>query len=65
MTGRWPWVLMYHSVGSTHDDPFRVTVSPRRFRTQMEALRRAGRRGCRCGPCSPHRRGPCATGWWA
>ncbi|WP_328305248.1 polysaccharide deacetylase family protein [Actinomycetospora sp. NBC_00405] len=45
MTGRWPWVLMYHSVGSTHDDPFRVTVSPRRFRTQMEALRRAGRRG--------------------
>jgi peptidoglycan/xylan/chitin deacetylase (PgdA/CDA1 family) len=40
-----PWVLMYHSVGSTEDDPFHITVSPRRFRAQMAALRRAGRRG--------------------
>lgn len=42
---RAPWVLMYHSVGPTDDDPFRVTVSPRRFRAQMGALRRAGLRG--------------------
>jgi peptidoglycan/xylan/chitin deacetylase (PgdA/CDA1 family) len=40
-----PWVLMYHSVGATEDDPFRVTVSPGRFRAQMAALQRAGRRG--------------------
>ncbi|PVZ04576.1 polysaccharide deacetylase family protein [Actinomycetospora cinnamomea] len=45
MTARWPWILMYHSVGPTDDDPFHVTVSPRRFRAQMDALRRAGRRG--------------------
>jgi peptidoglycan/xylan/chitin deacetylase (PgdA/CDA1 family) len=45
VTARWPWVLMYHSVGPADDDPFRITVSPRRFRAQMDALHRAGRRG--------------------
>jgi peptidoglycan/xylan/chitin deacetylase (PgdA/CDA1 family) len=37
-----PLVLMYHSVAPYFSDPYRVTVSPPRFRRQMRWLRRRG-----------------------
>ena len=40
-----PLVLMYHSVGSCTADPYRLTVSPRRFAEQMRWIRDTGRRG--------------------
>jgi peptidoglycan/xylan/chitin deacetylase (PgdA/CDA1 family) len=40
-----PLVLMYHSIGDTADDPYRVTVSPRRFAAQLALLARLGVRG--------------------
>ncbi|AUG80295.1 polysaccharide deacetylase [Kitasatospora sp. MMS16-BH015] len=40
-----PWILMYHSVADEEDDPYLLTVSPRRFAAQMDWLRRTGRRG--------------------
>ncbi|MEV6631023.1 polysaccharide deacetylase family protein [Actinoplanes sp. NPDC051470] len=40
-----PLVLMYHSVESYTEDPYQVTVSPRRFERQMRWLRRRGLRG--------------------
>jgi len=41
----WPWVLMYHSVALYNEDPFRVTVSPHRFKQQMGWLAAHGWRG--------------------
>jgi peptidoglycan/xylan/chitin deacetylase (PgdA/CDA1 family) len=41
-----PLVLMYHSIGPCHDDPYQVTVSPRRFAAQLALLSRLGLRGC-------------------
>ncbi|MFG1603998.1 polysaccharide deacetylase family protein [Actinoplanes sp. NPDC049265] len=40
-----PLVLMYHSVEPYTEDPYLVTVSPRRFERQLRWLRRRGRRG--------------------
>ncbi|MFC8421587.1 polysaccharide deacetylase family protein [Streptomyces sp. NPDC057236] len=40
-----PWVAMYHSVGDCSDDPYRVTVTPRRLERQLTWLRRRGLRG--------------------
>ncbi|MEV5433853.1 polysaccharide deacetylase family protein [Streptomyces sp. NPDC052701] len=40
-----PWVAMYHSVGDCSQDPYRVTVSPRRLDRQLGWLRRRGLRG--------------------
>jgi peptidoglycan/xylan/chitin deacetylase (PgdA/CDA1 family) len=40
-----PWLLMYHSVADTTDDPYRVTVSPARLERQLDWLRRRGLRG--------------------
>jgi peptidoglycan/xylan/chitin deacetylase (PgdA/CDA1 family) len=42
---RQPMVLMYHSVAPSADDPYQVTVSPRRFEQQMQWLDRRGWRG--------------------
>nr|WP_228034714.1 polysaccharide deacetylase family protein [Streptomyces spongiae] len=39
------WVAMYHSVGDTSDDPYRLTVSPGRLARQLRWLRRRGLRG--------------------
>ncbi|GGZ17815.1 polysaccharide deacetylase family protein [Streptomyces poonensis] len=36
---------MYHSVGDCSDDPYRITVSPRRLDRQLGWLRRRGLRG--------------------
>jgi peptidoglycan/xylan/chitin deacetylase (PgdA/CDA1 family) len=44
-----PWLLMYHSVADTGDDPYRVTVSPGRLRRQLEWLHRRGLRGVGVG----------------
>jgi peptidoglycan/xylan/chitin deacetylase (PgdA/CDA1 family) len=43
--GVMPAVLMYHSVTPYTDDPYLVTVSPARFRQQMDWLRLRGLRG--------------------
>jgi peptidoglycan/xylan/chitin deacetylase (PgdA/CDA1 family) len=43
--GVMPAVLMYHSVSPYTDDPYLVTVSPARFRQQMDWLRLRGLRG--------------------
>ena len=40
-----PLVLMYHSVGPVDDDPYQVTVSPRRLAAQLRLLSRLGLRG--------------------
>lgn len=40
-----PFVLMYHSVSSYTQDPYRVTVDPERFEQQLRWLRRRGLRG--------------------
>jgi peptidoglycan/xylan/chitin deacetylase (PgdA/CDA1 family) len=45
MPAELPQVLMYHSVGWYLDDPFQVTVNPRRFDRQMRWLRERGLRG--------------------
>jgi peptidoglycan/xylan/chitin deacetylase (PgdA/CDA1 family) len=42
---RMPLVLMYHSVEPYDEDPFMVTVRPRRFDRQLRWLRRRGLRG--------------------
>jgi len=41
-----PFVLMYHSVGRTDADPYRIAVSPSRFEAQLDWVARHGRRGC-------------------
>jgi peptidoglycan/xylan/chitin deacetylase (PgdA/CDA1 family) len=41
-----PLVLMYHSIGPCADDPYQVTVSPRRLAVQLALLSRLGLRGC-------------------
>ena len=43
--GVMPAVLMYHSVTPYTHDPYLVTVSPARFRQQMEWLHARGLRG--------------------
>lgn len=40
-----PLVLMYHSIEPYTDDPYQVTVHPRRFERQLRWLRRRGLRG--------------------
>ncbi len=40
-----PPVLMYHSVTPYAEDPYQVTVSPRRFEQQMRWLDTCGLRG--------------------
>jgi peptidoglycan/xylan/chitin deacetylase (PgdA/CDA1 family) len=40
-----PFVLMYHSVACRKNDPYQVTVSPRRFGEQMRWLAHRGLRG--------------------
>ncbi|WUV74708.1 polysaccharide deacetylase family protein [Streptomyces sp. NBC_01477] len=45
----WPWVLMYHSVADCRDDPYLVTVSPRRLAGQLAWLRRNGLTGVGVG----------------
>ncbi|MDN5917676.1 MAG: polysaccharide deacetylase family protein, partial [Pseudonocardia sp.] len=42
---RFPFVLMYHSVGEIVDDPHRLTVTPDRLGAQLAALRAQGLRG--------------------
>jgi peptidoglycan/xylan/chitin deacetylase (PgdA/CDA1 family) len=40
-----PLVLMYHSISPYDEDPYEVTMTPRRFEQQMRWLRRRGLRG--------------------
>ncbi|THA23849.1 polysaccharide deacetylase family protein [Streptomyces sp. RKND-216] len=40
-----PWLLMYHSVADSTEDPYHVTVSPHRLRRQLEWLAARGLRG--------------------
>lgn len=42
---RFPFVLMYHSVGEVVDDPHLLTVTPDRLAAQLAALRTQGLRG--------------------
>lgn len=42
---RFPFVLMYHSVGAVTDDPYRLTVTPERLDAHLRALRAQGLRG--------------------
>lgn len=42
---RAPWVLMYHSVGDSSDDPYQVTVTPERLGQQLRWLNRRGLTG--------------------
>jgi peptidoglycan/xylan/chitin deacetylase (PgdA/CDA1 family) len=44
-----PWTLMYHSVGDCRDDPYRITVSPRRLARQLRWLSRHRLRGVGVG----------------
>lgn len=44
-----PWVLMYHSVSSCTDDPYRITVSPYRLDRQLRWLRARGLSGVSVG----------------
>jgi peptidoglycan/xylan/chitin deacetylase (PgdA/CDA1 family) len=55
-SGGMPPVLMYHSVEPYESDPYRVTVSPRRFAAQLRWLRRAGLRGVSMGELLEARR---------
>lgn len=43
--GAMPAILMYHSISPYSSDPYRITVSPARFRQQMAWLRARGLRG--------------------
>lgn len=47
-TRRQPWILTYHSVTDTDDDPYGITVSPRRLGEQLAWLRSRGLRGWGC-----------------
>ncbi|QKW53117.1 polysaccharide deacetylase family protein [Streptomyces buecherae] len=40
-----PWLLMYHSVDHSTDDPYRITVTPGRLRRQLSWLCSRGLRG--------------------
>ncbi|MFF2536397.1 polysaccharide deacetylase family protein [Streptomyces cyaneofuscatus] len=44
-TRRQPWILTYHSVTDTDDDPYGITVAPRRLGEQLAWLRSRGLRG--------------------
>ena len=44
-----PWVLMYHSVSSCTDDPYRITVSPYRLDRQLRWLSDRGLTGVSVG----------------
>lgn len=44
-SGRFPYVLMYHSVTTYTHDPYRVTVDPARLDQQLRWLYRCGLRG--------------------
>lgn len=57
-----PLVLLYHSVSPEADDPFEVTVGPRRFAEQMAWLHRRGLRGTSVGELlAAHARGGSAS----
>ena len=51
-----PFVLMYHSVEPYEQDPYNVTVSPRRFEQQLDWLRARGMRGVSVGELLSARR---------
>ncbi|MBU7599835.1 polysaccharide deacetylase family protein [Streptomyces sp. P38-E01] len=40
-----PWILMYHSVALTAQDPYQITVSPHRLDQQLHWLARSGLTG--------------------
>lgn len=44
-----PLVLMYHSISSYDEDPYEVTMTPKRFEQQMRWLRSRGLRGVSMG----------------
>ncbi|WNF30862.1 polysaccharide deacetylase family protein [Streptomyces sp. C11-1] len=44
-TRRQPWILTYHSVTDPSDDPYGITVSPRRLDEQLSWLRSRGLTG--------------------
>ncbi|WP_411080055.1 polysaccharide deacetylase family protein [Streptomyces sp. cmx-18-6] len=44
-TRRQPWILTYHSVTDPTEDPYGITVSPRRLGEQLSWLRSRGLRG--------------------
>lgn len=44
-----PWVLMYHSVSTCADDPYRITVSPYRLDRQLRWLSSRGLTGVSVG----------------
>jgi hypothetical protein len=59
---RQPLVLMYHSVDPDPDDPYQVTVSPRRFEQQLSWLERRGLRGVSMAELLAARRRRCDAG---
>jgi peptidoglycan/xylan/chitin deacetylase (PgdA/CDA1 family) len=59
---RQPMVLMYHSVAPYAEDPYQVTVSPRRFEQQMRWLDRRGLRGVSMGELVTAQRRHCDAG---
>lgn len=54
--GRMPFIAMYHSVEPYQDDPYLVTVSPRRFQQQMDWVAARGLRGVSVGELLAARR---------
>ncbi|MET8807383.1 polysaccharide deacetylase family protein [Streptomyces sp. NPDC004546] len=40
-----PWIVIYHSVGDSSDDPYRITVTRERLERQLRWLCRRGLRG--------------------
>ena len=59
---RQPMVLMYHSVAPDEQDPYRVTVSPRRFGEQMRGLDQRGLRGVSVSELLTAQRRKCDAG---
>jgi peptidoglycan/xylan/chitin deacetylase (PgdA/CDA1 family) len=59
---RQPMVLMYHSVAPRQEDPYQVTVSPRRFEQQMRWLDQRGLRGVSMSELLEARRRQCDAG---
>jgi peptidoglycan/xylan/chitin deacetylase (PgdA/CDA1 family) len=55
-------VLMYHSIAPYADDPYRVTICPRRFGQQMRWLDRQGLRGVSMATLIAARRRGCDAG---
>src|ERR1700754_5002866 len=55
-------VLMYHSVAPDQEDPYQVTVSPRRFEQQMRWLDQRGLRGVSMSELLEAQRRQCGAG---